>query len=85
MWWSNKPAWHGGGQWHDEMAWCDEIKLAWRDEIKSTKSNKLTWCDVICVVWWSVAWRGEIGDERTRHRERERDMCCRQRERKVIK
>ena len=26
------------------------------------------------MVWWSMACRGEIGDERTRERERERDV-----------
>ena len=36
------------------------------------------------MVWWSMACRGEIGDERTRERERERERDVLQMEKEIF-
>ena len=45
-------------------AWHDEIKPAWRDENKSTKSNKLAWHDEkIGIAWCGGQWRRRVENE----------------------
>ena len=63
--------------------WHDEIKPAWRDENKSTKSNKPAWHDEkIGAAWCGGQWRGIVRSV-MRELDTEREICVADEERDI--